>query len=385
MTQHTATMMAGIPARNMSLYQRIRFLVGDPAVVIEVPDGDSQKSILILRDIEMDRARQHARVDAVSCPADFPPSGGLSGDRETATAQAAAECFRRHGVDFVVADRSLPLIYAQMLTEAGIEVSCDLEMGVTSRRSKDAEEIEHLVEAQHVTEQVMRKACEMVARATADADGWLQHDGKPLTAERVRQSIDIWLLEQGYTNPGSIVAGGTEGADCHNLGSGPLRTGTPVIIDIFPQNQKTLYNGDCTRTVVHGAIPEQVAQMHAAVVAAKAAGIAALRSGVEGGAVHQAVIDMIRAHGFDTALPSADTPDSYCAMVHGTGHGVGLEVHEPPLLDAGGPKLVVGDAVTVEPGVYCKAIGGVRVEDILIVEQDSCRNLNHLPEGLTWK
>jgi Xaa-Pro aminopeptidase len=71
-------------------------------------------------------------------------------------------------------------------------------------------------------------------------------------------------------------------------------------------------------------------------------------------------------------------------MVHGTGHGVGLDVHEPPLLDFGGPKLVVGDALTIEPGLYCKAIGGVRVEDMVIVTADGCENLNTLPEGLEW-
>jgi Xaa-Pro aminopeptidase len=71
-------------------------------------------------------------------------------------------------------------------------------------------------------------------------------------------------------------------------------------------------------------------------------------------------------------------------MVHGTGHGIGLEVHEPPLLDRKGPVLVAGDALTVEPGLYCKAIGGVRVEDMVIVTQNGCENLNRLPTGLEW-
>ena len=384
MSAQPATMMAGIPAHNMSLYHRIRFLVGDPAVIIEVPEDGRRVATLILRDIEMDRARRHARADRVACPADFAPEGGLSGDRETATAQAAAELLRRQGITYVVADRSLPLIYAQMLTEVGIEVSCDLDMGVATRRAKDAREIEHLAEAQQVTEQVMRRACELVAHATVDHEGWLRHDGRALTAESVRRAIDVWLLELGYTNPGSIVAGGVQGADCHDPGSGPLHTGQPVIIDIFPQNQETLYNGDCTRTVVHGDLTEPVRKMHAAVVAAKAAGIDAIHSGVTGQQVHEAVLEVIRRHGYETSLPGADAPVSYCAMVHGTGHGVGLEVHEPPLLDNGGPALVVGDAVTVEPGVYCKAIGGIRVEDMVIVEAEGCRNLNQLPEELIW-
>jgi Xaa-Pro aminopeptidase len=212
----------------------------------------------------------------------------------------------------------------------------------------------------------------------------LWHEAAPLTSERVRGAIDVWLLQRGYSNPGSIVAGGPPGADCHNVGSGALRTGEPVIIDIFPQNRETLYNGDCTRTVVHGQISPQLARMHAAVAEAKAAGIAAVRAGVTGQHVHEATIAVIRQHGFSVGLPPDGAPDSYCSMVHGTGHGVGLEVHEPPLLDHGGPALMVGDAVTVEPGLYTASAGGLRLEDLVIVTSEGCINLNRLPEGLDW-
>ena len=84
-------------------------------------------------------------------------------------------------------------------------------------------------------------------------------------------------------------------------------------------------------------------------------------------------------------IPGPDAPDSFTSMTHGTGHGLGLEVHEPPLLAAGGPELLVGDVVTIEPGLYCKAIGGVRVEDMVVVTQEGCDNLNRLHEGLSWK
>jgi len=130
-----AKIMAGVPVTNQSLYHRIRFSVGDSAACIEVPDENGQMtSILLLRDVEMGRARQFAAVDRVGCSADFPPEGGLSDDRDTALAQAAAECLRRAGVTTVTADRSLPLIFAEMVRRAGIEVHCDLDMGVFERR-----------------------------------------------------------------------------------------------------------------------------------------------------------------------------------------------------------------------------------------------------------
>ena len=252
----TASVMAGVPATNLSLYRAIRFKVGDPAALIELPAvAGGTERLLIIRDIEMERARRHARADRVHCPADFEPTGGLSGDRETATAQSVAQCLVARGVRSVRADRTLPLIFAHFIRAAGIEVECDTEMGVLERRSKDEQELAWLREAQRATERAMQLACETVARASAQADGTLFHDGAPLTSERLRSIIDIHLLSAGYENPESIVASGAQGADCHDHGHGAIRTGEPVIVDIFPRNRKSLYNGDMTRTVVHGEVP----------------------------------------------------------------------------------------------------------------------------------
>ena len=384
--QDSAVVMAGIPNVNGALYRRIRFSVGDPVVYIELPDAaGGKRSLLILRDIEMGRARQHARVDSVACPADFAPQEGLSGDRETATAQAAAECLRRAGVTGAVADRTLPLIFAEMIRRAGIGLECNTELGVAERRSKDEQELAWLREAQQVTEGAMEMACRLIASSQAGADGILTRDGSPLTSDRVRAAADHWLLDRGYSNPPSIVAGGPEGGDCHNLGHGELKTGQPVIIDIFPRNRETLYNGDCTRTVVHGDVHDELLAMHAAVRQAKAAAIGATKAGVTGEEVHLAASQVIVQRGYAMGLPEQHAPDSFCAMTHGTGHGVGLDVHEPPLLDFKGPELVAGDVITVEPGLYRVDLGGVRVEDMIVVTEDGHENLNSLPEGLDWR
>jgi Xaa-Pro aminopeptidase len=381
-----AVIMAGVPEQNAAVYHRIRFAVVDQVAYIEIPvEAGKRKSVLILRDIEIERARRKARVDEVACPADYAPADGLSGDRETATAQAAAECLRRAGVKRVVGDRSLPLLFAELIRRAGIDVTCDPALGMTDRRAKDDQEIAFLREAQQVTEEVMARACRLIAHAEARHDGVLLEQGQPLTAERVRAIIDHWLIDRGYANPPSIVAGGPQGADCHELGHGPLRSGEPVILDIFPRNRESLYYGDCSRTVVHGEISDAITAMYAAVCRAKAAATAALRAGVTGEAVHLAADEAIRRAGFAMGIPPAGAADSYCSMVHGTGHGVGLDLHEPPLLAPNGPELVAGDVVTVEPGLYRKDLGGVRVEDMLVVTVDGSQNLNRLPEGLCWR
>ena len=376
-----ARVFAGIPAINRTLYHRIRFSVGDPAALIETESG----STLILRDLEMARARKKARARQVHCPADLSPAKGLSGDRETATAQALAEFLSREGILEVEADRSFPLIFAHELKRRGIDLRYNPALGVRERRAKDAQEVEWLRKAQKVAAKAVIRACQRVAKAEAAADGILQDAGQPLTSERLQTWIDLWLLEEGFHNPGgSIVAGGPQAADCHFPGAGPLRTGQPVIIDIFPCDKATLYNGDCTRTVVHGEVPDEVAAMHKAVIAAQKAAIAAAKPGVTGESVHQTAIQTIQRHGYraERGAFAGRVP----SMTHGTGHGIGLEVHEPPLLDFQGPALIVGDALTIEPGLYSNAIGGVRVEDLVVITADGCENLaTDLPAGLDWK
>jgi Xaa-Pro aminopeptidase len=381
MSNKTARVMAGNPSSNKSLYRTVRFMVHDAMIAIDLPDGTRT---LILREIEMDRAKQHARADRVYGYSDFTPANGLSGDRDTAAAQSTTECLLRNGITTVIGDRTLPLLYVDEMQAAGIHVELDAEMGVIDRRMKDDEEIAFLRAAQQVTEDTMRMACETIAHATPGSDGILMAEGEVLTSERLRTLIDGFLLERHYENSPSIIAGGPDGGDCHEHGSGSLRTGQPIIVDIFPRDKHTLYNGDCTRTVVHGEIPEEIKKMHGAVVAAKDAATEATKAGVTGEAVHIETIRVLKERGYNEGLPKENDPETFCSMPHGTGHGIGLDVHEPPLLDMNGPPLLVGDVVTIEPGLYCHALGGVRVEDMVLVTIDGCENFNTLPEGLTW-
>lgn len=379
----SATLLAGTPSENPALFHRVRFAVGDPAGWLSLDlDGD-RRTEFIVRDIEMDRARRAVKVDQVHCPSHYTPSSGLSGDRATATAQAIAECLRRAAVQVVTTDRTLPFIYAWHIQQAGMAVEYSPELGVLERRTKDDQEIEWLAEAQRATESAMLMACQTVARAQAGADGTLQHAGSPLTSERLQKMISEFLLDLGYTTPhGSIVATIPASADCHERGNGPLKTGEAVIVDIFPVNLKTHYCGDCTRTVVHGDPSDEMRKMHTAVVSAKQAATAATVAGATADAVHAATKQALAAAGYPFARGEiSDLP----VMPHGTGHGIGLEVHEPILLDDNGGTLLAREVLTIEPGLYSRKFGGVRVEDMVVVTEAEPRNLNQLPEGLDWK
>ncbi|MEO1525417.1 MAG: M24 family metallopeptidase [Planctomycetota bacterium] len=370
---------AGIAATNPSLYRRLRVALGDPAAWIEIGD----RRIALVRDLEMDRVKTQSGCDQICCPADYEPEGGLDADRATATAQALAELLRREGHHTVDADRTFPLIFTSSLGHAGIEVRYDSDLGVLDRRQKSEQEIEFLAEAQAVTEEVMKRTCGLIANAKAGSDGILVADGAPLTSERVRAFAANEFLERDYAmSHGAIVATAPEVADCHHSGSGPLRTGVPVIVDLFPMNNRTRYWGDCTRTVVNGEASDTVRKMHAAVVAAKAAATAKLTIGSTGDAVHKATEESQVKDGFEV---SRGTLTDHPSIQHGTGHGIGLEVHEPILLDHGGGELLENEVFTIEPGLYGRVDGGVRVEDMLVVRDGEPQNLNRLPEGLDWR
>ncbi len=379
----TALLLAGIPSENPALYHRVRFRVGDPAAWLSFDLDGKHRTEFLVRDIEMERARKSVRVDSITCPANYTPSGGLSGDRATATAQAVAECLHRAQVTQVTTDRTLPYIFAWHIAQIGIDIKYSPELGVLDRRVKDAQELEWLAEAQRVTEEAMRMACETVAHSEATGQGELRHSGSVLTSERLRKMISLYLLDRGFSNPhDSIVACWPHSADCHERGSGPLLTGQAVIIDIFPQCQDSGYWGDCTRTVVHGQPSDEMRRMHAAVVDAKRAALKVATAGRTADDLHGATKRVLQAHGYQFERGAvSDLP----VMPHGTGHGVGLEVHEPILLDDSGGTLLAGEVLTIEPGLYSRNFGGVRVEDMIAITNGEPINFNRLPEGLCWK
>jgi Xaa-Pro aminopeptidase len=370
--------LAGIPAENVNLFLKVGLALGDPAAWLQV-DG---KTLILVRDIEQARAAALGRADAYASPADFAPKEGLDADRTVATAQAVAESLKRKNITRVFTDRSLPFVFAWHLQQRGIALQLDPDLGVLDRRVKTEAQQAALAQAQAVTEEAMEWACRLIAGSRANAQGVLEQEGAPLTSERVQAAVAHFLLDRNFTlGHGAIVATAPEAADCHHGGSGPLWTGLPVIVDLFPRDETTRFWGDCTRTVVHGTPSDTVVAMHQAVVAAKAAATKVLLPGNTAEQVHQAAVNRLLEAGFhDSRGTLSDAP----TIQHGTGHGIGLELHEPILLDTGGGTLLAGEVFTVEPGLYGRRDGGVRIEDMLVVLEEGPRNLNRLHEGLDW-
>ena len=319
---------AGYADKNATLYRRLQVPLGDPAAWIEMP----KKRVALVRDLEMDRVRSRSSADQVTCPSEHEPNEGLDADRETATAQATAQFVRDQGIKAIRVDRTLPYIFAFHLQSAGIRLIYDDELGVKDRRIKSAEELSAMSVAQSTTEEVMRILCERISAADVDGQGVLIYDGARLTSERVRSMAAIEFMQRNYSmGHGAIVATAPHVADCHHAGEGNLRSGVPIVVDLFPRDDAVallgrLHANGCSRKP----FSVTVKKMHAAVVAAKAACTAKLLPGNSADEAHRASERTLIDHGFEISRGEiTDHP----SIQHGTGHGIGLDVHEPILLD----------------------------------------------------
>ena len=227
------------------------------------------------------------------------------------------------------------------------------------------------------TEAALQAAIDRIAAADI-VDGTLVESDRALTSEMVRFTIDRVLLERGCVGTESIVAGGAHAVDPHDRGSGPLPADLPIILDVFPRDLSSRYHGDMTRTIVKGKASPEVKKMFASVKAAKEKAESMLQDGVDGYDVHEAVVKTFKDAGFE----SGEKDGRMVGFFHGTGHGLGLDVHEYPRLSKVHETMKTGHVVTVEPGLYYPGIGGVRLEDDVLVTADGCENLCSLPNVL---
>ncbi len=357
-----------------------RYLSGfdapDPFTTLYTP----AETALLVSGLEYGRAQSESRADSVARHGDYSYRSKVEElGREAAAHAVLAEFLDDHGVESVAVPSRFPVAVADALRDRGVAVTPDSDEVVADIRAvKTDEEVEHVHAAQRANEAAMAAAEELIADATVE-DGVLHHDGEPLTSGRVKEAIEVTLLGHRCGLDEAVVACGADGADPHDRGSGPLRAGESIVIDIFPRSKETKYHGDLTRTFVRGEPSDELVRRHELTREAKAAAFEVLEPGATGAEVHDAVCDVYEDAGYAT-LRSDETTET--GFIHSTGHGVGLDVHELPRLSPDGGELEPGHVVTVEPGLYDPAVGGGRVEDLAVVTEDGYRNLTDYHEDL---
>ncbi|MHC4940263.1 MAG: M24 family metallopeptidase [Planctomycetota bacterium] len=357
--------------RDADLLYLSGFHAGDPILYLEL-DG---KSALYLNDLEVDRGKKEARVDEVFRLKEISDVvKEKTGTRPGRTAGGVGRCLeviaKQRGIDSFEVSATFPISLADVLRGLGFGVRWKPAPFVPERARKRPDEINAIRGAIAHTEAAMQAAIDRIAGAEIKG-GALYENGQPLTSEMVKQTINGLLAERNCDPLTPIVAGGDQACDPHDRGSGPLPANSPIILDIFPRDKASGYCGDMTRTVVRGKATDEQKAIFEAVKESKAAAEAATKAGVSGRDVHAAVKKVFDDRGYETGQKNG----RMVGFFHGTGHGLGLDVHEYPGVGEADHTLEEGHVITIEPGLYYPGIGGVRIEDDVLVTKDGHENL----------
>lgn len=347
----------------------IRYITGfwGPGPVIYLQNGRQKHMIVSV--LEKQRAERLTKGVIVRSPEDFKLSGRPSQRLRRCICALLRDVGVRHKV--VLVSEDFPISIARELEKEGIRVTVAKDMLLPARLVKTSAEISKITQCQEAAVRAMGLAVRTIAHSRPDSKGRLRQGKRILSAEMVRQAINTELLNHDCIGEGTIVACGRQSADPHEPGSGPLLQGEGIVIDIFPRNLSHGYWGDLTRTVVKGKPCAGLKKMYKAVNAAQTAALGRVKSGISGAAVHKSAADMIKRRGFQTGLIEGRAQ----GFIHSTGHGVGLAIHEPPRIGVGPGRLRQGNVITIEPGLYYHDIGGVRIEDLIVVTRKGWRAL----------
>ncbi|PKL69385.1 MAG: aminopeptidase P family protein [Methanomicrobiales archaeon HGW-Methanomicrobiales-1] len=352
-------------SRDADMRYLTQFVTSDPFVYFKKAN---ENGMIIISQMETGRASRESTASVMTrTQAGLPDILKTEKDPWKATAKMIAGQVGKK----VLVPPNFPVALANALGEF-CTVLVDSGTVPAMREKKSRNEIQAMKHVQKITETAMGIAVSLI-RHSSVKNGILHSDGKPLTSEMIKFSMHSYLLEHGCTAVDTIVSCGEETAVPHITGTGPLHADNPIVIDLFPCEEKTGYYADMTRTVVKGEPTPEIREMYAALCEAKQLGISRVRAGAYGSDIYQSVVDFFKERGYDS-----DTR----GFVHNLGHGVGLQVHELPTVGPAGKELRAGSVITIEPGLYYPKIGGVRLEDIGEVTTKGFNNFTQFPEDL---
>lgn len=378
-------LLFGDTSRSAALRHEIPVEILDDLLFAELDD----KRFVLTWTFERDRVRQ-ARPDAEVL--DFFSFGyrdlvkdGMSlleAEREVVT-----RAVREIGMKAAVVPGDFPVGIADGLRAAGVAVRIDDRALELRRRAKSARELEGIRDAQRSADAAMAAASELFSRARPTDDGGLAVDGEILCAEHVRSRLRSACSARGAICPPDVIVRAAHQGSGHEPGRGPLPAGLPIVVDIWPRDESSGCWADMTRTFLVGspapANAATIAERTEVVMQALETARAAIRPGVGARELFDSACDVLEASGYltqRTANRDGETEGFQFAL----GHGVGLEVHEPPLVGLEGQDaLIAGDVVAIEPGLWDSEIGEIRFEDVVLVTEGGSETLTRFPYDLS--
>jgi Xaa-Pro aminopeptidase len=330
---------------------------------------------VVLSDLEIDRGRRDAKVDEVIAVSDIKGRIKWRGKGEPGPEQILIQFLREKKVRKARAPYDFPAGMAAALGAAGVRIEPVSGHFWPQREHKTEEEVKAIGKALRITEAGMARGMEVLRESRIKGRNLLWASRK-LTSEILRAEIDSAILRAGGVPANTIVAGGRQGCDPHERGSGLLRPNELIVLDIFPRDARSGYFGDMTRTVVRGRASEGQRRIWETVQRGQRMGFEGMKPGASGLAVHKRIKKFFEREGY----PTGQRDGRWVGFFHGTGHGLGLEIHEEPRF--GRTTFQPGQILTVEPGIYWPEVGGCRLEDVGLITEEGVRKLSRFPQEI---
>jgi Xaa-Pro aminopeptidase len=372
--RHQALLIVSSSEGDANMLYATGFFVPDPFIFFK----HQEKKYVVMSDLEIDRAKKQADVDHVLSLSIYQKRVLDLGERPPATVDVLEIILHDRRIRSVIVPANFPALIADRLKSRGFGVEIRQDPFFPERERKRADEVRSIRDSLRVAEEGLAAGIRALKRAKIGRGRYLYLNGSRLTSETLKRIVNTAIMAQGWVPSHTIIASGNQCCDPHHEGSGPIKADTSIIFDIFPRSQETGYFGDLSRTVVRGRASERLKSAYVTVEAGQELAFRMIREGVEGKDVHQKILALFEQKGF----PTGKINGRMQGFFHGTGHGLGLDIHEPPRIAGSQAVLRAGHVVTVEPGLYYLGMGGVRLEDVVLVTRDGNRNLTQYPKIL---
>ncbi|HEY2990187.1 MAG TPA: Xaa-Pro peptidase family protein [Candidatus Binatia bacterium] len=337
------------------------------------------RKYLVMSDLEIDRAKRQAEVDHVLSLSHYQAELRKRGTQVPTTADVVERIFCDKGIKRIVAPANFPTALADELRARRFNLQIRKDPFFSEREKKRTDEVLKISHSLRAAEIGLEAGIETLRKAKIGRDRYLYIGRERLTSEKLKTAVNTAIMAQGWVPSHTIISSGDQCCDPHHEGSGPIKAHTSIIFDIFPRSQKTGYFGDLSRTVVRGRASERLKHVYATVQAGQDVAYRMIRHGASGREIHQKILALFEQKGF----PTGKIGGRMQGFFHGTGHGLGLDIHEPPRISPSDATLRSGHVVTVEPGLYYLGLGGVRLEDVVVVTKTGNRKLTRgIPQFL---
>ena len=352
----------------------VGFFVPDPFIFFQ----HKNTKFVVMSDLEIDRAKKQAHVDRVLSLSLYQRKLRKLGKAPVAMVDILDLLFRERGIRSLIVPANFSALIADQLRAKGYSVQIKRDPFWAQRETKNNNEVKQISESLRIATLGLEAGIRTLKRTKTKRDGYLYLNGARLTSEMLKTAVNTTIMAQGWLPSHTIISSGNQCVDPHHEGSGPIKANASIIFDIFPRSQQNGYFGDLSRTVVRGRASDKLREIYATVQAGQKIGFDQIRDGINGKEVHQNILALFEARGFHTGKIGGRMQGFF----HGTGHGLGLDIHEPPRIAPVDATLRTGHVVTVEPGLYYLGVGGVRLEDVVVVRPKGNRNLTDCPQFL---